>query len=67
MPHRTKPMLIAPLVPRKGFLGILGLDRFHGTRYVHAVVAAWCAAMLALTVYVGRQALLARRLGKGAR
>ena len=67
MPRRSKPLLIAPFIPAMGLLGILGLDRFHGTRYVHAVVGVWCAVMLALTVYVIRQALSARRLQKGTR
>ncbi len=67
MPLRTKPMLVAPLIPVMGFLGILGLDEFHGTRYMHAVIALWCAAMLALTIYVIKQARQARRLQKGAR
>ncbi len=67
MPRRTKPMLIAPLIPMMGFLGILGLDEFHGTRWAHAVIGAWCVVMLGLTVYVVRQMMQARRLQKGTR
>lgn len=67
MSRRSKPLLIAPLVPLLSFAGILGLDQFRGSRYLHVFVILWCAAMAALTVYVIRQAMAARRLQKGAR
>ena len=61
MPRRSKPMLIAPLIPFLAILGIFGLDQLHGSRYQTAFVILWCLLMTALFAYILKQAVEARR------
>lgn len=66
MPYRrSKPLLIAPLIPFLGILGIFGIDQLHGTRYLSAFVIVWCMLLAALFTYVLSRALEARRVRKG--
>ena len=60
MPRRSKPMLVAPLIPFLSILGIFGLQSLHGSRYLAAFVIVWCLVMAALTAYIIKQAIGAR-------
>lgn len=61
MPRRSRPLLIAPLIPLLGVVGIFGLEELHGTRYLTAFVVVWCMALAALFTYVLNKALEARK------
>ncbi len=63
--RRSRPFLIAPLIPFVGIVGIFGVEQLHGTRYLSAFVVVWCLAFAALFSYVLERALEARRLRKG--
>ena len=63
--RRSRPFLIAPLIPLLGIVGIFGVQQMHGTRYLSAFVVVWCIVLAALFTYVLSQALEARRIGKG--
>ncbi len=54
-------MLVAPLIPFLGILGIFGIDQFHGTRYLSAFVMVWCILISGLFAYVLVRVLEARR------
>lgn len=58
---RSKPMLIAPLIPLLAILGIFGVDFLFKSRYLVEFIIVWCALLAALTVYIFRQVLAARR------
>ncbi len=62
MPRRSKPFLIAPLIPLLGIIGIMGIEQLHGTRYLSAFVVVWCILLGGLFAYVLTRALEARRL-----
>ncbi len=55
MRRRSKPLLIAPLIPLLSFLGILGLDQMHGSRYLPLVVIVWCLLMPRLRPTLSRR------------
>lgn len=61
MPRRSRPLLIAPLIPLLGIVGIFGVDQFHGTRFLSAFVVVWCVLFAALFAHVLTRALEARR------
>ena len=63
-PRRSLPLLIAPLIPLLGIVGIFGAQQLRGSRYLSAFVVAWCLVLAALFTYVLSQALEAKRLGK---
>lgn len=54
-------MLIAPLIPFLAILGIFGVDLLFKSRWLVEFIIVWCALMLALTVYIARQVIAARR------
>ena len=62
---RSRPMLIAPMIPFLGIIGIFGLEQLHGTRYLSAFVIIWCLVFAALFSYVLARTLAARRIRKG--
>ena len=67
MSRRSKPMLIAPLIPFVSIMGIFGLQTFHGSRYMPAFVVVWSLVMVALFAYILKQVIMAKRLQKGTR
>ena len=48
MPRRSRPLLIAPLIPLLGIVGIYGLDQLHGSRFLSAFVVVWCILLAGL-------------------
>ncbi|HEX4155611.1 MAG TPA: hypothetical protein VHY48_08365 [Acidobacteriaceae bacterium] len=65
MPRRSKPLTIAPLIPLLAIIGILGVDRFHGTRFFGAFVIVWCVLFAALLVYIFNKMMQAKRARSG--
>ena len=65
--RRSRPLLIAPLIPFLGIVGFFGVEQLHGTRYLSAFVVVWCMLLAALFTYVFSRALEAWRIKKGAR
>ncbi len=64
MPRRSRPLLIAPLIPLLGIVGIYGLDQLHGTRYLTAFIIIWCVLLAGLFAYVLTKMLEARKSRK---
>ena len=62
MPRRSKPLLIAPVIPLLGIVGLFGIERFHGTGVLPAFVITWSVLLAALFAYVLNKARAARRL-----
>ena len=62
MRRRSKPLVIAPLIPLLGIAGIFGVDRLHHTRYLAPFVAVWCLLFAALVIYIASRTLEARRV-----
>ncbi len=60
MPRRSRPFLIAPLIPLLGIVGIFGVEQFHGTRWLNAFVIIWCVLFAGLFAYIVTRALEAR-------
>ena len=61
MAKRSKPLVIAPLVPLLGIIGIFGVDRLAHTRYLTAFVVIWVVVFAGFFVWVASQTLAARR------
>lgn len=61
MPRRSKPLVIAPLIPLLGIAGFLGVDQLQHTRYLIAFVVVWCMLFAALFIYIASRTLTARR------
>ena len=62
MRRRSRPLVIAPLVPLLGIVGFLGVDRLQHTRYLIAFVVAWAVLFAGLFIYIAAQTLQARRV-----
>ena len=62
MPRRSKPLVIAPLIPLLGIVGFLGVDRLQHTRYLVPFVVLWCVGFAGLFAYIAAKTLEARRL-----
>ncbi len=62
MPRRSKPLVIAALIPLLGIVGFIGVDRLQHTRYLVAFVVLWCMLFAALFVYIASRTLAARRV-----
>jgi prepilin signal peptidase PulO-like enzyme (type II secretory pathway) len=62
MARRSKPLVIAPLIPLLGIVGFIGVDRLQHTRYLVAFVVMWCLAFVGLFVYIAARTLEARRV-----
>ncbi len=59
--RRSKPLLIAPLIPAWAILGIFASESLHGTRYFVPFLALWSVLLVVLFGYILRQAIVARR------
>jgi hypothetical protein len=59
--RRSKPLLIAPLIPLWGVLAFLGVETLRGTRYVAAFVVVMLLLLATLFTYVANQTLRAKR------
>lgn len=64
MPRRSRPLLIAPVIPLLGIVGIYGLDQLHGTRYLSVFVIVWCVLLAGLFAFVLTKALDSRKRHK---
>lgn len=62
MPLRSKPLVIAPLIPLLGIIGFVGVDQLHHTRYLVPFVIVWCMLFAGLFIYIAARALEARRV-----
>jgi prepilin signal peptidase PulO-like enzyme (type II secretory pathway) len=62
MPRRSKPLLVAPLIPLLGIIGFLGVDQLQHTHYLAPFVVVWCLLFAALFIYIAARTLEARRL-----
>ena len=58
---RSRPLLIAPLIPGWAVLGFFGVERMHGTVYWLPFAVLWSAVGLAFFGYILRQAIAAKR------
>ena len=61
MPRRSKPLLLAPLIPLLGIVGLYGIEYFHGTRLLPAFVLTWVLLMAAFCAFVVKNMLEARK------
>ena len=62
MPRRSKPLVVAPLIPLLGIIGFLGVDRLQHTRYLTPFVVAWCMLFATLFIYIAVRTFEARRV-----
>lgn len=62
IPRRSKPLVIAPLIPLLGIIGFIGVDQLHHTRYVALFVIVWALLFVALFIYIVAKTLEARRV-----
>ncbi len=59
--RRSRPMLIAPLIPFWAILAFFGVELLSGTRYLAAFVVMMLMLLAALFAHVLSRALQARR------
>ncbi len=65
---RSKPLLIAPLIPAWAMIGIFVSESVHGSMYFLPFLILWSLLALLLFGYILREMLAAKRKGKsGAR
>lgn len=62
--RRSRPMLVAPLIPLWALAAFYGVEHFAGTRFVSAFVVIMLLLLATLFTYVATQALRARRVRK---
>ena len=62
MRRRSKPLMIAPLIPLLGIVGFFGVDRWQHTRYLAPFVVVWCMLFAGLFIYIAARTLEARRI-----
>ena len=62
MARRSKPLVIAPLIPLLGIAGFFGVDQLQHTRYLVPFVVVWVLMFAGLFVYIASRTLEARRL-----
>ena len=58
---RSRPLLIAPLIPGWAVLGFFGVEQLHGTTPFLPFVVLWSALGLALFGYILRETIAAKR------
>lgn len=63
--RRSRPFLIAPLIPLWAILAFFGVEQLHGTRYLSVFVVLMLVLLATLFTYVASQALQARRSRAG--
>ena len=66
-PRRSRPLLIAPLIPAWAILGLFAVDPLHGTAYFLPFVVFWSLLGFALFGYIARKAIGARQATKKVR
>lgn len=62
MPKRSKPLVIAPLIPLLAVAGFVGVSGLQHTHYLAPFVVGWCMLFAALFVYIASRTLAARRV-----
>lgn len=62
MPRRSKALVIAPLIPLLGIVGLLGVDQLQHTRYLVPFVVVWSMLFIALFAHIAVRTFEARRL-----
>lgn len=67
MPSRSKPMMLAPLIPLWGVLAFAGLQQFAGTRFLVLFLVVMGIVFVALFSYVAAQVVKTRRARNLAR
>lgn len=60
---RSRPLLIAPLIPGWAVLGFFGVEQIHGTAWFVPFIVLWSVLGFTLFSYVLRQAIAAKRRG----
>lgn len=65
--RRSKPLIIAPLIPLWGVLAFMGLQQFAGTRYLAPFLMLMAILFIALFSYVATHVVKARRARNLAR
>ena len=60
--RRSKPLLIAPLIPLWAILGFLAVSSLQGSPYLLPFTIVWGSLLAGLFGYVLRQTLAARRV-----
>lgn len=58
---RSRPLLMAPLIPGWAILGFLGIERTQGSAYFLPFAVLWSVLGFALFGYILRQAIAAKR------
>jgi hypothetical protein len=61
MRRRSKPLVVAPLIPLLGIIGFVGVDRLTHTRFLSVFVVMWIVLFSGLFVYIAAKAMEARR------
>ena len=57
---RSKPLLIAPLIPLWGISAFFGVEELRGTRYLPLFITVMLLLLATLFTYVANQVLQAR-------
>jgi uncharacterized membrane protein YhaH (DUF805 family) len=60
-PLRSKPLLIAPLIPLWAIVAFFGVEQLHRTKFLSAFVVIMLLLLATLFTYVANQALQAKR------
>ena len=63
--RRSRPFMIAPLIPFWGVIGIFGIEQLHGTRYLTAFVVVMILLLCTLFTYVLQRTIEAKRTRPG--
>ena len=58
---RSKPLLIAPLIPLWGALGFFAIESLQRSRFLIAFVVLWTCLLVALFAFVASRAIAAKR------
>lgn len=58
---RSRPLLIAPLIPGWAILGFFGVEQMHDTIFLLPFAVFWSVLGLGLFGYILRQAIAAKR------
>ena len=65
--RRSKPIMIAPLIPLWGVIAFVGLQQFAGTRYLVPFLILMAMLFVALFSYVATHVVKTRRARNLAR
>jgi hypothetical protein len=61
MPRRSQALVIAPMIPLLGIIGLFGVEQLQHTRYLAPFVVVWVLLFAALFTYIASRTLAARR------